>query len=62
VRAIAAARKERELSQAAALVSEIAGRPARPLPAGVAAALESLEAASSRSEEGRALPGAAPLR
>ena len=46
VRALAAARKHRELTETAALVTEIlTGRAARPLPPGVGAALEQLRAA-----------------
>ena len=48
VRALAAARKRRELTETAALVTEIlTGRAARPLPPGVAAALEQLRAAAA---------------
>jgi len=45
---LATARKGRELSQTAALITEIlAGRAARPLPPSVAAALEQLRAAAA---------------
>jgi hypothetical protein len=45
---MAAARKHRELSETAALVTEIlAGRPAPPLPASITAALEQLRAAGT---------------
>jgi hypothetical protein len=55
VRALAAARKHRELSETAALVTEIlAGRAPRPLPAGVSAALEQLEAFGTRNGKTRA--------
>jgi hypothetical protein len=55
VRALAAARKHRELSETAALVTEIlAGRAPRPLPASVGAALEQLEAFGTRNGKTRA--------
>jgi len=50
VRALAAARRHRDLTATAALVTEIlTGRAARPLPASVGAALRQLELATNRA-------------
>jgi hypothetical protein len=55
VLALAAARKHRELTETAALVTEIlTGHSARPLPPGVAAALEQLRAAAVPGTRGQA--------
>jgi hypothetical protein len=63
VRARAAARTHRELTEAAVLVTEIlAGRAGRPLPAGVAAALQQLELAPPRNGKRRAPAGDATRR
>jgi hypothetical protein len=63
VRALAAARKHRELTETAVLVAEIlGGHIARPLPAGVAAALQQLEGARPRNGKSRAPTGESTLR
>jgi hypothetical protein len=61
VRALAAARKHRELSETAVLVTEIlAGRGARPLPPSIAAALERLRAAAPNRRGQAAWTGESP--
>jgi hypothetical protein len=60
---MAAAHKQGELTEDAALVSEIlAGRSARPLPASVVAALRQLELATSANRRSTALAGEATVR
>jgi hypothetical protein len=60
VHALAAARKQGELTEDAALVSEmLAGRSARPLPASVVAALRQLELATAANSTSTPLAGEA---
>lgn len=62
VRALSAARKQRELSETAALVTEmLAGRAPRPLPASISAALEQLDELATHNGKTRA-PAEVALR